>query len=155
MNCLEHQICMLAHLRAFPNLFLNCSVLGLVYRREFFIDSKHAGEQQVSSPFAWRFRDKFRSLNICTPRQYTDVFHCEGTSLFPTDSRQSGPGGGFVTHRVGLSRYSKVTHYACEAPSADRFISAVCHNMTLGAAAAAAGQQFDVRRIICTLASLH
>lgn len=48
MNCLEHQICMLAHLRSFPNLFLDCSFFGLVYRREFLIDSKHAGEQQVS-----------------------------------------------------------------------------------------------------------
>jgi hypothetical protein len=83
MNCLEHQICMLAHLRAFPNLFLDCSDLGLVYIREFFIDSKHVGEQQVTSSFAWRFRDKFWELNICTPRQHTDVFHCEGTPLFP------------------------------------------------------------------------
>ena len=83
MNCLEHQICMLAHLLAFPNLFLDSSIWGFVYRREFFIDSKHAGEQQVSSPFGWRFRDKFWALNICTPRQYTDVFHCEGTPLFP------------------------------------------------------------------------
>jgi len=82
MNCPEHQICMLAHLRAFRNLFPDCSVLGLVYRREFFIDSKHAGGQQVSSPFAWRFWGKFWALNICTPRQYTDVFHCEGTPLF-------------------------------------------------------------------------
>jgi hypothetical protein len=47
-SCLEHQICMLAHLRAFPNLFLDYSVLGLVYRREFLIDSKHGGEEQVS-----------------------------------------------------------------------------------------------------------
>lgn len=48
MNCLEHQICTLAHLRVFPDLFQYCSVLGLVYRCEFFIDSKHAGKHQVS-----------------------------------------------------------------------------------------------------------
>jgi len=28
-NCLEHQICMLAHLREFPNLFLDCSVFEI------------------------------------------------------------------------------------------------------------------------------
>jgi hypothetical protein len=70
----------------------------------------------------------------------------------PTDSRQSGTLGGFVTHSVWLSRYRKVTYYACEAPSVARFINAVCHNMTLGAAAAT-GQRFDVRCITCTLAS--
>jgi hypothetical protein len=47
MNCPEHQICMLAHLYAVPNSFLDCSVLGLVYRREIFIESKHACEQLV------------------------------------------------------------------------------------------------------------
>jgi hypothetical protein len=34
--------------RTVPNLFLGCLVLEVVYRREFFIESKHEGEQLVS-----------------------------------------------------------------------------------------------------------